>query len=280
MNNKKSSAIHSHRVLARVRQLFKRSVRDSEGCFWIEGVRQFVQAFDARHSFDTVIYSPILLQSPLAEMLIRRLGAAEVSRVKVSPEQFRSISKAERVSGIGAIVRQRWTPIEQADASRGLCWLVIEDLRSAGNLGTILRTAEAAGAAGAIFLGSYCDPFDPAVVRASMGGIFHLSLVRTGHEQLKQWLHAGQVQLVGLSPRADRLWTDLPSVGATALAIGEERGGLSQRLRDFCQTTVRLPMTGQADSLNAGIAAGVMMYELVRRQQEPQPRRSRLPSGT
>jgi TrmH family RNA methyltransferase len=266
MKNNHAQAVSIDRSLARVRSLFRRTVRDSQGLFWIEGIRHFIQAYDARFSFDTVIYSPILLKSSLAEMLIRRLGAESVDRVRIRPEQFRPISKAERASGIGAILRQRWTPIEHADAARGLCWIVIEDLRSPGNMGTILRTAEAVGAAGVIFVGTLCDPFDPAVLRASMGGIFHLSLVRTTRQGLQTWLQANDVQLVGLSPEAARLWTDFPDAGAIALAVGEERAGLSPELRGLCQTTVRLPMTGRADSLNAGVSAGVMMYELLRRR--------------
>lgn len=175
MKNNQSVAASICRTLTRVRQLGRRSVRDSQRRFWIEGIRHFVQAFDAKYAFDEVVYSPILLKSPLAEMLVRRLGAASVKRVRVSPEQFRSISKDARASGIGAIVRQQWTTLEQADATIGLCWLVIEDLRSPGNLGTIFRTAEAVGAAGVVFLGKACDPFDPVVLH-SMGGVFHLSL--------------------------------------------------------------------------------------------------------
>jgi RNA methyltransferase, TrmH family len=266
MKNNHAQAVSVDRSLARVRSLFRRTVRDSQGLFWIEGIRHFIQAYDARFSFDTVIYSPILLKSSLAEMLIRRLGAESVDRVRIRPEQFRPISKAERASGIGAIVRQQWTPIEHADAARGLCWIVIEDLRSPGNMGTILRTAEAVGAAGVIFIGTLCDPFDPAVLRASMGGLFHLSLVRTTRQGLQTWIQANDVQLVGLSPEAQRLWTDFPASGAIALAVGEERAGLSPELRGMCQTTVRLPMTGRADSLNAGVSAGVMMYELMRRR--------------
>ena len=128
-------------------------------------------------------------------------------------------------------------------------------------------TAEATGVGGAIFVGPRCDPFNPTVVRASMGGLFHLPLVRATHEPLGRWARTNKVRLVGLSPEADRLWTELPSFAAVALAIGEERQGLSARLRALCDTTVRLPMTGRADSLNVGVAAGVMMYELVRRAQ-------------
>jgi TrmH family RNA methyltransferase len=148
-----------------------------------------------------------------------------------------------------------------------LCRLVIDDIRSPGNLGTILRTAEATGVAGVIFLNARCDPFDPVAVRSSMGGLFHLQLTRATHAEVRRWADAHDVRLVGLTPDARCLWTEAPAApGGTALVIGEERHGLSAPAREMCHDTVRLPMTGRADSLNVGVATGVMLYELVRRR--------------
>lgn len=254
------------RTLARIRLLqTTRRRRDSGGQFWIEGIRQFVQAVDAGFEFDLIVHNRMLLKCSLAEKLIRRLAARGVRRVHVSPEQFRSICTTERASGIGAIVRQRWKPLEQIDPQKGLCWLVVESLRSPGNLGTILRTAEATGVGGVIFLGMRCDAFHPAVVRASMGGIFHLTFARTSPRRLRQWARSRGVRIAGLSPTAPLLWTDVPVDSTVALLIGEERQGLSQAAKELCDMMVRLPMTGRADSLNVAIAAGVTMYELVRR---------------
>jgi len=267
MNDQPKSLASIPDTLSRVRSLALRTTRDAENCFWIEGIRQFVQAFDARMRYDTVIQSPILLKSPLAEMIVRRLKAQGVRRVKVSPEQFRTISTTERASGIGAIVKQQWFPLAHAEPGRGLCWVVLEEIRSPGNLGSIVRTAEAAGASGIIFVGPRCDPFDPAVVRASMGSLSHLPLVRTTHHELARWATTHDVMLTGLSPEAERLWTELPAAKSVGVVLGEERGGLSTPLRRLCHTMVRLPMTGNADSLNVSVAAGVMMYELVRRSQ-------------
>jgi RNA methyltransferase, TrmH family len=258
-------AVSIPRVLQRIIALRQRRARDAQGCFWIEGIRNFVQAFDARLSFDTIVHSHVLLKSDCAEMLSRRAAATGVPRLRVSPEQFRSVSTAPRASGIGAIVRQQWTPLEQLRHDRGTCFLVLESIRSPGNLGTILRTAEAAGGGGILFIGPQCDPFDPATVRASMSGIFHLPLVRTTNDALGCWARSHGVRMIGLSPEADALWTDLPRGAPIALALGDERAGLSQPLRTLCDTTVRLPILGRGDSLNVSIAAGVAMYELVRR---------------
>src|SRR5438552_17121933 len=108
-----------HHLLCTVRLLQKsRHRRDSSHRFWIEGIRQFIQAFDAGWDFETVIHSRVLLKSSLAQMLVRRLAARGVERASVTPEEFRSVSITERASGIGAILKQRWTPLGQIDAGR------------------------------------------------------------------------------------------------------------------------------------------------------------------
>lgn len=257
-------------ALARVRSLSQRHVRHASGRFWIEGIRQFVQAADAGFEFEAVVYSRVLLKSSLAGMMVRRLAARGVRRVAVSPEEFRSVSTTDRASGVGAIARQRWSPLGAAAAQHGLCVLVVEDVRSAGNLGTILRTAEATGVGGVVFLSPRCDPYDPAAVRASMGGVFHLRLIRSEHARLRRWADAHGLRVVGLSPDAGRAWTQLPQDAArVALLVGEERRGLTGAGRAICHETVSLPMSGRADSLNVGVATGVMLYELVRRKGGP-----------
>lgn len=266
--NQQQRAADKRAVLRWIRALqHNRRARDARGRFWIEGVRQFVQACDAGYSFDTIVLSRVLLSSDLADMLARRLRKSPgVRTVRVTPEEFRSISITERASGIGAVVKQRWTPLRQVQATCGTCWLIVEDLRLPGNLGTILRTAEATGVGGVIFLSCSVDPFDPVVVRASMAGLFHLQLVRSTPPELRRWAQAQGVRLIGLSPHAERLWTEAEMTGPIGLVLGEERKGLSAEMTDLCDQRVRLPMIGRADSLNVAVAAGVMMYEVVRRR--------------
>jgi TrmH family RNA methyltransferase len=249
-----------------VKSLRHRHVRHAKNCFWLEGVRNFIQACDAGYDFETIVISPVLLRSRLAEMLARKLRAKGIAQVRVLPEAFRSISTTDRASGIGAITKQRWLPLKHANPNNGICWLVIEQIRSPGNLGTILRTAEACGVGGVMFIGPESDPFDPTVLRGSMGGVFHVPLVRTTYASFFAWAQRHDVQLVGLAPEAKRLWTKLPASHNIALVLGEERGGLSPPLRAACQTMVCLPMTGRADSLNVSVATGIVLYELVRRQ--------------
>ena len=266
MQHNPSSAATVQKTLTHIRLLAHRHTRDREKRIWIEGIRNFVQAFDAKIEFETVVVSPILLKGDLPDMLARRLKNSGVRTLRITPEQFRSISSTERASGIGAIIKQPWTPLDNLVPHPGASWIVLEEIRSPGNLGTILRTAEACSAAGVIFLGQRCDPFDPAVLRGAMGGLFHLKLVRSTHDRASQWANNHGIRLIGLSPEAERLWTDLPPGAGYALVLGEERKGLSDRARWMCDAMVRLPMSGWADSINVGVAAGVMLYEIVRRK--------------
>ena len=226
-----------------------------------------MHACQAGLAIDSIVHSRVLLKSSLVRSLIQDRVAAGVPCVRVTPEQFRRVSTAEHASGVGAIVRQHWTPLADANPRTGIGWLVVEQIRSPGNLGTILRTAEACGASGVLFVNDAVDPFEPAVLRGSMGGLLHVKLVRATHEQVSRWSDQHGVQLVGLSPTAERLWTDMPHSHPMALVIGEERAGLSHRQHSLCHMSVRLPMTGTADSLNVAIATGVVLYELVRRSQ-------------
>src|SRR5690348_10099595 len=122
------------RVLARMRTLSLDPARGRRTSFWLEGIRNFLSACDARFDFEAIVYSPILLKSALVEMHIRRLRAAGALTYRIRPEQFRALSRAERASGIGALARTRWLPLARTCASAGLCWIVVEDLRAAGNL--------------------------------------------------------------------------------------------------------------------------------------------------
>src|SRR4029453_16108161 len=117
-------------------------------------------------------------------------------------EVFQRLSRLEEPQWVGVVIRQRWTPLDAVVPERGLCWVALESIRSPGNLGTILRTCEAVGAAGLIALGMGVDPFDPSPVRASMGSIFTTMLVRANASELTLWATRAGAQLVATSPKA------------------------------------------------------------------------------
>jgi len=197
-----------------------RQYRDSRGLFYIEGVRNFITAVDYRFSIDTLIYSEKLLTNPLSRKLVRRLKRSGVPFARVTPEQFRSISRAERASGIAAILRQRLLRLDRINLADHPFWTALSEVRSQGNLGTLIRTSAATGASGFILIGDSIDPFDPVVVRATMGALFSQMLVRTGIEELRRWLQLSNIQVMGASPDGAEDYRDVGYTQPALLMLG------------------------------------------------------------
>jgi TrmH family RNA methyltransferase len=241
-----------------------RHYRDTHGRFFIEGVRNFVAAVDHCSTVDVLLYSERLLTSPVARKLVRRLKRAGVPFARVSPEQFRAISRAERASGVGAVLRQNIQDLPHVTPGDSPCWIALNQVRAPGNVGTLVRTSAAIGGAGFILLGDGIDPFDPVVVRASMGGFFRQTFVRASAAQLRQWVHQHKLLVVGASPDGMVEYDQVRYARPTVLVLGEERGGLTADQRALCQQIVRIPMVAGADSLNLGVAGSLLMYAVVR----------------
>ena len=145
-------------------------------------------------------------------------------------------------SGVGAVVAQRWSPLHGASPRAGLCWVVLEAVRSEGNLGSLIRTSEAIGGAGFILVGTQIDPFASAVVRAAMGALFRQTFIRTNDRSLRNWVRRHRCRVIGASPVAlvDLHRFDYPR--AKIFVLGEERRRLTPLLRDLCSDPVCIPL--------------------------------------
>jgi TrmH family RNA methyltransferase len=234
-------------ALAAIERLQRdRAYRDSRGLFFIEGVRNFIEALDHRFSVDTLLYSEKLLIHPLARKLVRRLKRAGIPFARVTPEQFRRVSKTERASGVAVILRQRVQRLDQVQLTDHGCWTALSHVRSLGNFGTLLRTSAATGADGFILLGDSIDPFDPAVVRATMGALFKQTLVRTTTEQLRRWVRMNSIEVIGASPDGAEDYRQISYTHPAVLMLGGERKGLTEEQRSICNRIVRIPYVENA----------------------------------
>lgn len=241
-----------------------RNYRDRNGLFFIEGVRNFIQASDRNWEISAILFSEKLCIAPIARKLFRRARRNGIPCINLTPEQFRQVSRADRASGIAAILRQHWSPLQQISPQTGLCWIALETVRSHGNFGTLIRSSEAVGGAGFILIGDGLDPFEPNVIRATMGGIFRQKFVRTTYRNLKQWLRRHRCEAIGASPDGEIDLHRFHAPSSAFLFLGEERQGLNPRQRELCQHLVRIPMQGKADSLNLAVAGSLLMYEVLR----------------
>ena len=239
-----------------------RHLRDTRNLFYAEGVRNFIRVAENNFDIVTILYSEKLLIVPPARQLVRKLRRKGVETIKLTPEEFRAISHREKASGIAAIVRQRWTKLHQISPQKGLCWIVLEKVRSLGNLGTLIRTSEAIGGSGFIFVGKDIDPYHPTAIRSTMSALFHQKLIRTTYHSLNHWIRRHNCGVVGASPDGKVDFHRFKYPRSTLLFLGEERKGLSQNQQNFCHHLIRIPMVGNGDSLNLAVAGSLLLYEI------------------
>jgi TrmH family RNA methyltransferase len=262
------TSIHNLRI-KQIRALRSRKERNVSGCFYIEGAQLVAAAAAARPAqLELLVVSEALLRSQLAWNLAGRLRDT-TPHILVSPEVFRALGEREDAQGIGAVVQQRWLRLDQLDPTDDRCRVALEAVQYPGNLGTILRTSDAAGGAGILLLGSTADPYDPAAVRASTGAIFSQQLVRTNATELAAWAGEHGATIVGATPDAALDYRVPHYESSLILAMGNEGKGLSAELRAACHQLVHIPMAGAADSLNLAIATGLMLYEALRQRSPP-----------
>ena len=267
-NSTSKLKIETSSIAAKINEVQKlikhRTYRDSSKQFYVEGVRNFIRAIDNKFHISTIIYSERLLTSAIARKLVRQSRRSGIPCIQITPEQFRHISHTEKASGIGVIVRQHWTKLHHISPQQGLCWIILETIRSPGNLGTLIRTSEAFGGAGFILLGNTIDPFDPNVIRASMGSIYNQKFIRTGFSKLHKWLQHHKYSAIGASPDGAVDFHQFNYPPTKFIFLGEERKGLTEQQRNLCKHLVRIPIARTVDSLNLAVAGSLILYEIYR----------------
>lgn len=266
--------------MRQVRALRGRKEREETGLFFAEGIRIVAEAVQTGAGIEALVVAPDLLVSSFAQELVDKQRRAGTAVWELSKEAFASISVKDGPQGLGALVHQRWLPLESVrmgggahgdDKARrerdggkagGLGWVALSAVADPGNLGTIMRTSDAVGGLGIILVGPTTDPYDPAATRASMGAIFSQGLVRTSVAEFGAWKRRRGWTVVGTSGAAATDYQAVKYRFPLVLYMGSERQGLSAEERALCDTMVRLPMVGRSDSLNLAVATGVMLYEL------------------
>ena len=248
-------------LIKRVRLLADRRHRRREGAFVVRGAQPVWQGVEAGADIEVLIVAPELLRGPAAEKVAEQ-EARGVKVARLSAELFGRIADREGPAGLAAIVRKRADALDELAVRPDAVFAALHEVANPGNLGTIIRTADAAGAAGVILVGHCTDPYDPAAVKASMGAVFSVPVaaVATPAEFLRWSREQGIAVAVTSGSGPDSLWeTALPQ--PLAILFGSEGAGLPDELLAAGDLRLRIPMTGTAESLNLAVAAGVLLYE-------------------
>jgi len=252
--------------IKRLVRLRNRRERDRSRHFLVEGFRELRRAAAAGVVFDEVYACPdLFLGENEADLLDRfREAGAEVFEVAEAP--FRKASYRDRPEGLLGVARQFEVGLNRLSLPDDPLLLIAESIEKPGNLGTMLRTAQAAGADAVIVCDPATDPFNPNVVRASLGTLFEVPLAVAPSGETIAWLKDRGIASFAATPSADTPHHAADLTGPAALVIGSEQYGLTETWLEGASERIVIPMPGSVDSLNAAMSAGILLFEAVRQR--------------
>lgn len=248
-----------------IRSLEMRKVRKETGLFVAEGVSILITARDMGFQPDILVYQAGSAAPGIPKGLVDGALKAGVECLEVSPAVLEKLAAKDNPQTMLGVFRQRWAdpPAPSALGAQDM-WLALEEIRDPGNLGTILRTVDAFGARGVILIGNCVDPFSREAIRATMGSIFAVPLVRMSREAFLDLTARWPGDIIGTHLDAREDVRHVKYNSPALLLMGSEGPGLSPEFAAACSKRVKIPMAGRLDSLNLSIATAITLFELRR----------------
>ena len=253
----------SNPTVKAVRALREKKHRKREGRFLAEGLRLLTDARESGRIPEILLMAEGREAHPLLAALEVAVAGAGGDVIEVPEDILAKITGKDNPQAVAGVYAEWDTGLDALDRSAGALWLVAQAMRDPGNLGTMLRTADAVGAGGVILLDDCADPFSVEAVRASMGAVFTVPLAQARWEDFLPWLRAGRGQLIAASLREAVPYRGAPYAAPCFVMVGNESRGLPEDYEMACDLRVTMPMKGRADSLNAAVAAAVLAYEVL-----------------
>jgi TrmH family RNA methyltransferase len=251
-----------------VRGLRDKKNRRREGLFMAEGLRILIEAREAGY-LPRILFYGAGTGHPLLDVLVAETEAAGGEAIETNSDILHKLSGKDNPQIVLGVYEEFSTELGSIERESAGLWIVAQALRDPGNLGTILRTADAVGAGGLILVDECVDPFSVEAVRASMGALFTQKIATADWGSFLSWLRSGDGELIGTSLKATEDYQQ-PRYGRPAfILVGNEAQGLPEAYEAECDTLVKIPMLGKADSLNAAVATAVMAYEVLNQWRRP-----------
>ncbi len=249
---------------------YLRSLRDKKhrrrtGQFLVEGLRLLEDARVSGRLPRELVMAEGREPHELLDQLMAQVDGAGGEVVTTTPDILSKITGKSNSQSVIGLFDEFETGLDLLDRDAAHIWLVAQELRDPGNLGTMLRTCDAVGAGGLILINDCADPFSAEAVRASMGAVFTQQVAQAPWEEFVPWLRAGPGQLVAASLREAVPYRGADYAAPCFILVGNESQGLPQAYEDECDLRVTMPMRGRADSLNAAVAGAVLAYEVLAR---------------
>ena len=251
-------------IVKDIRGLALSKNRKASGLFVAEGLKLVADAVEAKWSLRTLVHATNVADQPLVRRLATSAHARGGDVISVSEAVLAKISRRDNPQTVLGVFEQRLLPAGAIKPKAGDVWVALEAIRDPGNLGTIVRTVDAVGAAGVILVGDTVDPFSTEAVRATMGSIFAVPLARTSKAEFLSLASGWRGPVVGTHLSATADYRKVDYAPPVLLVMGGEQAGLTDGVAAACTTLVKIPMAGRADSLNLAVATAVLLFEIKR----------------
>jgi len=246
--------------------LRERRERDREEVTLLEGYRELSRALDAGIRLLECFYCPEQFLGENEGALLERAKGQGAELFETTPGILAKLAYRDRPEGLIAIAGIKRLGLNDLPAKPDGLYLVAETIEKPGNLGSLLRSADAAGATAVIVCDRRTDLFNPNVIRASTGAIFSMPLAEASSEEAMEWLRSLGISILAASPHATDVHADADMRRGVAIVVGAEQYGLSQAWMDAADSLVKIPMLGRMDSLNVATAATILLYEAARQR--------------
>ena len=243
----------------------KSSERRSEHLFVVEGRRELQHCIDAGFQIDTVFFCPSILEGTEGMAMVEQLPS-DVRTFEVSAEVYNKIAYRGGTEGIVAEVRTKAISLADLSDEPNPLYVVLESVEKPGNLGAILRSADAAKADAVIVCDPLTDLYNPNLIRSSIGAIFTVPCVACSSEECIEFLKSRGVRILTAQLQDSELYYDTDMKCGTAIVMGTESTGLTDQWRQAADAHIRIPMLGQLDSLNVSVSAAILLFEAVRQR--------------
>ncbi|MDR6898708.1 RNA methyltransferase [Rhizobium miluonense] len=249
-------------IVKDIKALTVKKSREQSGAFLAEGLKLVIDALELGWTIRTLVYAKAAKGKPLVEQVAAKTVAAGGLVLEVSEKVIGSITRRDNPQMVVGVFEQRWQQLRDVKPKAGETWVALDRVRDPGNLGTIIRTADAAGASGVILVGETTDPFSLETVRATMGSVFAVPVVKATPEEFLAWKKKAEVSVVAthLAGAVDYRTIDYKKKPVVIL-MGNEQSGLPDALAKEADALARIPQAGRADSLNLAVATAVMLFE-------------------
>lgn len=249
-------------IVKDIKGLTSKKEREESGTFLAEGLKLIIDAVELGWEIRTLVYAKAAKGKPLVEQVAARTVARGGLVLEVSEKVLSSITRRDNPQMVVGVFEQQWKTLGHLSLEKGQTFVALDRVRDPGNLGTIIRTADAAGASGVILVGDCTDPFSLETVRATMGSVFAMPVYRASADEFVGWVKqsGGQIVATHLAGSVDYRTIDYAKK-PTILLMGNEQSGLPEQLAKAADRLARIPQAGRADSLNLAVATAVMLYE-------------------